>query len=294
MRVACIDIGSNTTRLLVAEADGAGRLRELLADRVFTRLPLDGEEIPDERLEAVAAAVARQAALAREAGATVLRAVATAAVRRAPNAAELCRRVREATGVAVQVVSGDEEAALAFRGATAALPEPPAGEVAVVDVGGGSTEIACGSAATGLRWSTSLRVGSALLTDRLGPADPPTADELEALSRSAGEALGDLSVGTVASVLAVGGSATSLRRIAGEELDAATLERALTALCSAPAAEVAAGEGLHPERVRLLPAGIAILLALSRRLDRPLRIACGGLREGLALELLARAGELRR
>lgn len=284
--MACIDIGSNTTRLLVAEAEGGG-LREVLADRVFTRLPLDGEAIPSERVDAVAAAVARQAGLAREAGAEVLRAVATAGVRRAPDPAAICGAVRAAAGVDVEVLSGDEEAALAFLGATATLSGPAAGEVAVIDVGGGSTEIACGAVGGRIGWCESVPVGSALLTQRLAPGDPPAPDELAALRAAAEAAVAGLAVPSVARGLAVGGSATSLRRLAGERLDPAALERLATALCSAPADEIAALEGLHPERVRLLPAGIAILTALSRRVGVPLEIVCGGLREGVVRQELA-------
>ena len=85
--------------------------------------------------------------------------------------------------------------------------------------------------------------------------------------------------------VAVGGSAASLRRVEGERLDAVELDRALGTLRSAPAAAVAARLGIDPERVRLIPAGILLLDAAAERLGRPMHIGCGGLREGVVLEL---------
>src|SRR4051812_18516950 len=159
---ACIDIGSNTTRLLVAQpADG--QLREVLAQRAFTRLGKGlrrDAPIPPEKLDEVAEVVATQVRLAEELGAGELRAVATAVIRRAPNGADLCQAVRARSGVDVEILDGDEEARLAFVGATKTLGHPVDGEVAVVDVGGGSSEIAVGTVAGGVRWAASFRIGS--------------------------------------------------------------------------------------------------------------------------------------
>src|SRR5829696_10062570 len=122
MRCACIDIGSNTTRLLVAEPGTGGHaLRDVAADRAFTRLGAgrapDGTILP-ARIALVAEVVAAQVAQAREAGARRLRTVATAAVRGAPNQEALCAAVQARAGVPVEVIGPEEEARLAFAGAT--------------------------------------------------------------------------------------------------------------------------------------------------------------------------------
>src|SRR4051794_28450508 len=151
---ACVDIGSNTTRLLVAEAGPEG-LREVLAQRCFTRLGrgagADGA-IAAEKLPEVGEVVAAQVRAAREVGAERLRVVATAAIRRAPNRDALCEVVRRLSGVHVEVLSAEEEARLAFAGATALLDPVPAGTVGVVDVGGGSSELAVGTVGDGVGW----------------------------------------------------------------------------------------------------------------------------------------------
>src|SRR5215207_1229080 len=128
---ACIDIGSNTTRLLVAQpADG--QLREVMQQRAFTRLGKGlrrDEAIPEDKLDEVARVVATQVRLAEELGASELRAVATAAIRRAGNGGALCAAVRERSGVEVEVLDGDEEARLAFVGATKTLGHQIDGDV---------------------------------------------------------------------------------------------------------------------------------------------------------------------
>ena len=179
-RCACIDIGSNTTRLLVAEGDGP-RPRELLAERAFTRLGSARDrhgEIAEQKVAELAAVVARQAAVARAMGAGEPRIVATSAVRGALNAAALCAAVEAACGIEPEILSGEDEARLAFSGAIGMLPSPPPGIVGVVDVGGGSTELVVGTVAEGVTWSVSLPLGSSGVTDSDLPSDPPSAAEL--------------------------------------------------------------------------------------------------------------------
>ncbi len=293
MRCACIDIGSNTTRLLVAECGtGDVPLRDVAADRAFTRLAAgrapDGSIAP-ERIVLVADVVAAQAALAREAGAAALRAVATAAVRDAPNAGALVAAVLERSGVRVEVIGGEEEARLAFSGALATLTEPPGpgDAVAVVDVGGGSTELVCGTVGAGVSWSESFRIGSGVLTERFVTGSCPSPDELAALRAEAARVFAGLTPPRVGAAYAVGGSATSLGRLTQGRLHAASLARALRALCSGPSEVVASELGLHPDRVRMLPAGIVVLEEAARALGVPLRVASGGLREGVVLAMAA-------
>jgi exopolyphosphatase/guanosine-5'-triphosphate,3'-diphosphate pyrophosphatase len=289
MRTACIDIGSNTTRLLVAEVDETDppTLREVTTQRVFMRLRGFEGAIPAEKVGEVAATVASQVRLARESGAEDVCAVATAAIRIASNRDELCAAVHEAAGVPVTVLSGDDEARLAFLGATRTLRHAPEGTVAVVDVGGGSTELVCGTLTEGVEWSASLRVGSGFLADHYVRSDPPSADELERIRGHVAGVFEALEAPRPGAAYAVGGSATSLRRLIGAVLDHETLGRAIRVVCEAPAEEVARRFDLHLERVRVLPAGMLLLDGASAFLEVPLQIACGGLREGVILERLA-------
>src|SRR5919204_5300758 len=159
MVCACIDIGSNTTRLLVASPHDGG-LRELCQQRAFTRIgrSLRGDgRIAARKIDEVAEVVATQARTAEQLGAQALKAVATAAIREAGNRDDLVAAVRSRCGVDVEVLTDGEEARLAFVGATRSLTElgdrahPPT--IAVVDVGGGSSELAVGTLDGGMTWS---------------------------------------------------------------------------------------------------------------------------------------------
>ena len=276
MICACIDIGSNTTRLLVADA-GNGQLRELVTQRAFTRIGkslASSGSIPPAKIEETADVVATQAKVAREVGAEQIVAVATAAIRHAPN--------REA----LEVLSGEEEARLSFVGATRTMLQPSDGTIAVIDVGGGSTEIAVGKPDGDMAWSASFRIGSGFLADSYLRGDPPSVDELEKVRTHVTGTFEGLEPPPAHEAVAVGGTATSLRRLLGAELSHETLERGIRVLCTTPIADVAGRFELDAERVRLLPAGILVLEAISDLLELPLRIARGGLREGVLLELV--------
>ena len=296
MLCACIDIGSNTTRLLVAEVRD-GRVREVLSEREFTRI---GRELRNEgvvsaeKVAEIARIVAAQRARAESAGAALIATVATAALRAAVNRGELIAAIRERAGVEVNVLDGQEEARLAFLGATRTLDEPPRGSVGVVDVGGGSTEIAIGTVHGGVVWSTSIRVGSGFLADAYLKTDPPGPAELNAMREHAAGCLDGVDVPAAQSAVAVGGSAASLRTVVGDVIDPESVDRALRVLGRAPSAEVAAEYGLDPERVRLLPAGLLILAECAAALGGRagmLRIGNGGIREGVCLELAGSFGE---
>jgi exopolyphosphatase/guanosine-5'-triphosphate,3'-diphosphate pyrophosphatase len=281
---ACIDIGSNTTRLLVADAHD-GQLREVLQQRAFTRLGAK-TEISAKKAAEVAAAVAQQVRVARELGADRIRAVGTHAIRQALNRDELIARIGDEAGIEVDVLTGDEEARYAFLGATLTLGHLPVGDVGVVDVGGGSTEIVCGTCADGVAWSESFRVGSGFLTEHYVRSDPPELADLEKMRRHVAGVFEGLDAPRPPVAYAVGGSATSLRRLVGAVLDHETLQRGVRLLASEPAVDIARRFELHPERVRLLPAGMLLLDAASDVLGVPLQCAKGGLREGVLLEAL--------
>jgi exopolyphosphatase/guanosine-5'-triphosphate,3'-diphosphate pyrophosphatase len=293
---ACIDVGSNTTRLLVAELRG-GELRELATQRAFTRLGkcvLEDGRLSSEKLREHARVVAQQAQLARDLGVLAIDVVGTAVVRDCPNREELETAVAEAAGVPMRVLSGDEEARLAFAGVIGTLSGAADGRLVVVDVGGWSTEVVLGTRAAGVTWSESFRLGSGLLADVYFQSDPPDTRELAAVTAHVSEVLSPLDLPRPDRALAVGGSAASVRRIVGRELSRGALERSLQLLSRSSCNEVAARIDLHPERVRLMPAGITILHELARRLDVELELGNGGLREGVVLELAARTGGLRR
>jgi exopolyphosphatase / guanosine-5'-triphosphate,3'-diphosphate pyrophosphatase len=286
VRRACIDIGSNTTRLLVAACE-RGRLEEVHQQRSFTQLRrgvLDGGRISPEKIAEVVAVVSSQLALAHELGATEIHGVATAAVRRAANGAELIAAVRDACDLEVVVLSAEREARMAFIGAASTLGHSPDGELGVVDVGGGSSELVVGVAPDTVRWSTSFALGSGDLADRCLRSDPPSESELRDAQNRVHEALAGIEAPHPAQAVAVGGTATSLRLFAGAVLDSAAFGRSLRLLATERAAVIAARFGLDPERVRLLPAGLLILQGASELLGAPLQIARGGLREGVLLE----------
>jgi exopolyphosphatase / guanosine-5'-triphosphate,3'-diphosphate pyrophosphatase len=290
-RCACIDIGSNTTRLLVAEGDGT-RLHELVSERAFTRMgaALAGRrEVGPDKIAEVAAIVDRQVRLADDLAVDSLRVVATAAVRHAMDKHALAAAIDAACGARLEILSSEDEARLAFHGAIGTLTDPPPGPLGVVDVGGGSTELVVGTAQGGVTWSVSLPLGSALLTATELPSDPPTPAELASLRALLGRVFAAVQAPAgLAAAYAVGGNATSMQRLMGVSLDTEALTRGLHALVTRPAAEVALRLGLHADRARLLPAGILLLDAASRALDAPLALAGGGLREGVVLEQLAR------
>lgn len=274
----------------MAEEDGR-RLREVLAQRAFTRLAsaydADGA-IRSEKIAEVAEIVAAQVRLAAELDADSVRIVATSAVRGATNADALVGAIEAAGGLAIEVLAAEEEARLSFAGAIGMLPDPPPGEIGVVDVGGGSTELVVGTAAAGMSWSISLPVGSSVVTDRDLPSDPPSADELARLRSRIGAIFDAVDAPRPAAAYAVGGGATSMQQLVGSVLGPESLARGLEELVSRPAAEVARRLGLHATRVRLLPAGILLLDAAARTLRAPLRMGRGGLREGILLEELRR------
>src|SRR6187551_1063084 len=288
MLCAAIDIGSNTTRVLVAEPVD-GQLKKVMEQRAYTRInkAVDGDGgIPAEKIAEVAEVVATQVRLARELGAETIRSVATAAVRDATNGEAVAREIGEVSGVPVEVLGEEDEGRLSFIGATKALGHPVEGRIGVVDVGGGSTEIILGTVQGGVQEVRSWRVGSGVLADELIASDPPSATEIRKIRDRIEDIFAGVEVEQPAQAVAVGGSATSLRRLVGAVLEYETLERGIRVLASDPAADVARRFELDPERVRILATGVLLLEKLSELLGQPLQIGKGGLREGVILDLL--------
>ena len=293
MLCAAIDIGSNTTRLLVAEPD-SGQLVGVMDQKVFTRLgeaSLAGGAIGPRKVAEVADAVATQVRLAEELDAEAIRIVATAAMREAANGDHVAGEIEEACGRSVEILSEQEEGRLAFLGATRTLGHVVAGDVGVVDVGGGSTEIVLGTLGEGARTVHSFRVGSASLADRFVASDPPSAAEIRAMREHVAACFADVDVERPEQAVAVGGSASSLRKLVGGVLEYETLERAIRILTGSPSNAVAKRFELDPRRVQLLPAGVLLLEKISELMGRPLQIGRGALRDGVILDLLHGAGD---
>ncbi|HEX3239159.1 MAG TPA: hypothetical protein VHR18_03360 [Solirubrobacterales bacterium] len=288
MLCAAIDIGSNTTRVLVAEPVD-GQLKKMMEQRAYTRinsaLGKKGEVLP-AKIDEVSELVATQVRLARELGAERIRAVATAAIRDASNGEDVAHAIEAVAGIPVDILSEEEEGRLAFIGATKGLGHPVEGKIGVVDVGGGSSEVIIGTVAGGVEKVRSWSVGSGALAEELISSDPPSAAEIRKVRDRIDDIFEGVEFERPAQAVAVGGSATSLRRLVGTVLEYETLERGIRVLCGEPATEVARRFELDPVRVRILTTGVLLLEKISDLLGQPLQIGKGGLREGIILDLL--------
>jgi exopolyphosphatase / guanosine-5'-triphosphate,3'-diphosphate pyrophosphatase len=288
MLCGAIDIGSNTTRLLVAEPQ-EGQLRKVMEQRAYTRIGKGASKngkITAEKIAEVAEVVTTQVRLAHEMGAEVIKTVATAAIREAKNRDKVVKEIEEAAGVEVSVLDEEAEGRLAFIGATKSLGHPVEGTIAVVDVGGGSSEIVYGTLAEGVTDVKSFKIGSGSLAEDHLESDPPSAAEIRALRDHISDFFDDVEFEQPDQAVAVGGSATSLRTLVGAVLEYETLERAVRVLSSDEIVDVAKRFELDSRRVKLLPAGVLLLEKFSQMLGRPLQIGKGGLREGIILTLL--------
>ena len=288
MLCAAIDIGSNTTRVLVAEPR-EGQLNKVMEQRAYTRIgkatAKDGS-IEQAMIHEVGEVVATQVRLAEEVGAEVIKAVATAAVREARNRDEVVQAINEVSGVDIEVLDEQQEGRLAFLGATKTLGHRAEGRVAVVDVGGGSTEIVLGTVAGGADDVHSFKIGSGMLAEELLHSDPPSASELREVRERINDCFDEVEIEQPGQAVAVGGSATSMRKLVGAVLEYETLERGVRVLSGDPIEEVARRFELDPRRVKILPTGVLLLERISQLLGQPLQIGKGGLREGVILDLL--------
>jgi exopolyphosphatase / guanosine-5'-triphosphate,3'-diphosphate pyrophosphatase len=215
-RVAAIDCGTNSIRLLVAEPDPGGGLREVDRRMEIVRLGQGVDatgRFADEALERTFAACDTFAALLRDLGARGLRFCATSAARDADNGDEFMAGVLARLGVWPDVLSGDDEAALSYDGATrgldpAALPPP----YLVVDIGGGSTEVVLGDGHGRVRAAESVDMGSVRMTERHLAGDPPTAGQVEAAVADIDGVLDRLAVplGQARTLVGVAGTITTV------------------------------------------------------------------------------------
>lgn len=289
MRAAILDVGSNTVRLLVAEESNTG-LKTIAAEGVHLGLARDVERdgwISGGKLERTRDLARRYASLARDRGALSVEVVVTAPGRQAANAEALVEALAEGAAAPVRVLSAEEEGSLAYAGAVSSLSSPPK-SVAVCDVGGGSTQLLAGTAG-GPAWMRPLDLGSLRLTTRRLHSDPPRVHEIQAAREEVAVAFEAVTPPLVRTVLATGGSARALRRLAGRKLEPEDLDRCLDLAVSMPSEELAERHGLRPQRARTLAAGTLILIEAQRRFVVPLEVAREGVREGAILSLLSRA-----
>lgn len=218
MRVAAVDCGTNTIRLLVTDLDPAtGAQDDLVREMRIVRLGQGVDRtgmLADEALTRVFAAADEYAALIEPHAVEALRFVATSAVRDAGNAEVFAEGVRSRLGVLPEVISGAEEAGLSYAGATRTLGVVPS-PIAVLDIGGGSTELILGDAHGHVRAARSLDIGSVRLTERLMTSDPPTAHQVAAATGLVDEALDTLPAygvhaGDAATLVGVAGTVTTV------------------------------------------------------------------------------------
>jgi exopolyphosphatase/guanosine-5'-triphosphate,3'-diphosphate pyrophosphatase len=286
MPIGVVDVGSNTVRLLVTR-----RGRPILSEREMLRLGADVERdgrIGEEKLARTASVVGRYAEDARAAGVDRLEILITSPGRQAANGEQLAETIETASRCPVRILSAAEEARLGFLGAVAAATPPARRLVAVVDVGGGSAQVAIGTRREGPQWIRSIDIGSQRLTSRLLRDDPPGKTSLEAAREEVERALDGFDAPPPRTAYAIGGSARAVKRIVGASLGREELATALSLLAQTPDRELVRLFEIDEERTRTVPAGAVILAALQDRLDTPLRVVRGGLRDGALVELAAR------
>jgi exopolyphosphatase/guanosine-5'-triphosphate,3'-diphosphate pyrophosphatase len=270
VRVAVIDIGTNTTRLLVAERQDDGTLVELERRTTITTLGQGVDRtgrLAGEAMERVANAVADYRRVIDAHRAEQVVGVATSAMRDASNGPAFREQLNEQFGVDARTISGEEEARLTFLGATAGRADDR--ETVVIDIGGGSTEYVVGRPGHAPGFHTSTQMGSVRHTERFLKSNPPTRRELDELAAAVHETAPDVRADTA---IAVAGTATSLAAIDGAErihgyvLDLEALERVTAMLASMTVDERREVNGLHPDRAPTIVAGATILTESIRRL----------------------------
>jgi exopolyphosphatase / guanosine-5'-triphosphate,3'-diphosphate pyrophosphatase len=272
VRVGVLDIGSNTIKLLVADVSGD---RLVPVDTGKVRLGLGAEierhgVVSATSIRAAAKAVKKLRALAAGHGVDDVDVFLTAPGRQAENADELIAALHGA-----RVLSTEEEGRLAYRGAVATSDIDLPSTIAVCDVGGASTEIAVGSPADDPRWIESVALGSVRLATR-------TSTVAEARAEAAA-AFAHVFPPRATAALTVGGTARATRRLVGPWLGAAELAEALHLCETLAPRDLSKRFGLDRERAEILPGGVAILVEVQQRLNVPLHVCDGGIREGAVL-----------
>ena len=301
-RIAAIDIGSNSIRQIVADVSKSGAIRLVdemkAAPRLGTGLAKDNE-LGDAPMELAIEALVRMATLAKQLGADRIEAVATSAVRDAKNGASFLARVRQRTGLKTRVLSGEEEARLAFRSALAHF-ELGRGRAVVLDIGGGSIELAL-SAEGLVERLVSLPFGAVRLTERFlsGAPRSKSVRELREFVRDDLRKTLPVRDWRGADVIGSGGTFTNLagiflarqgiraaRSVHGTRIPRVEVEHVLDMLQTMSLDERVTVPGLNPARADIIVAGLAIAAEVLARVEpREVTASAYGIREGLLLEI---------
>ena len=303
MRVAAIDCGTNSVRLLVAENGDDGLVdldRRLILTRLGQGVDATGRFHPDA-LARTLAAFAEYADVIDDLGVDRVRLVATSAARDASNRDEFFAGARERLGVDAEVISGDEEARLSFTGALTALPDVAAPAL-VMDIGGGSTELIVGStgAPPSIEHGISLNIGSVRVRERFLADDPPSEAQIDRAERHIDDLLDGAGVdfAVVQTWIGVGGTATSLSalnqrlpeydraKVHGSTMTRDELHALTQRLLTSTVAQVKALPSMHPKRADVICAGALIADRVGARTGVDLTISESDILDGLALGLL--------
>ena len=306
MRIATIDIGTNTVLLLVAERGATGELVAVEEHATITRLGQGVDktrQLAPEAIERTNACLDVYADAVKRLGAERVAVVGTSAMRDAGGGEAVRAHVKERFGVDARTISGDEEARLTFQGALSGLPSR-GDDVVVFDIGGGSTEVVYGNRASGaIAWSHSFDVGSVRMTERHVKSDPPTREEREAILASCREAFGSVPhKATSAPPVGIAGTITTLAavslqlatydgsRVHGLTMPVDELERVVDELARVPLELRKTIDGLEPKRADVIIAGGLVALAFLQHVGaREVTISDRGVRWGLAEELAKNA-----
>ena len=304
MRIAAIDCGTNSIRLLVADSRADGRLEEEARRTTMVRLgqgvDATGEFHPDALARTFAACDDYAAVIDQLGGVDRVRFVATSAARDAANSAVFFHGVHERFGIMPDIVAGAEEARLSFSGACAGL-EGRDDPVLVIDIGGGSTELVRGSGRT-IEVAESLDMGAVRLRERLLHGDPPTPSQIAEARAHVGTLLDQCAVpldgigtfigvaGTVTTMGAVtlGLPAYDRKQVHHTVMQPEVVHATAADWLSRPVESLRTIASMHPQRAEIICAGALILDEIMARVDRPLIVSESDILDGIALDLLSR------
>lgn len=298
MRVAAIDCGTNTIKLLIGDLPEVS-VRESRMVRLGQGVDATGR-LADEALARVFAAIEEYAELIRDAGVERIRFCATSATRDASNAAVFAAGVQERLGITPEVLSGEEEARLSFAGAVLGLPDLAA-PVLVIDIGGGSTELILGTPDGGPTHAHSMNIGSVRLHERRLGGDPPSADEIAACVADIDAALDACPVdpADAATIVGVAGTITTIaagvlglpaydrEAIDRQVLAVADVQRQVDELVAMTVSQRLALGWMHPGRADVVDAGALVLSRILRRSALPsITVAETDILDGIAWSLV--------
>lgn len=313
VRLAAVDVGTNSIRLMVAEARADGGYRVLDDEKAVTRLGAGLNEtgrMPESAIESTADSVARMLRIAEGHGATRVRAVATSAAREASNREDLVRAVRERTGLELEVISAQEEARMSFRSAAHAF-DLTGINAAVADIGGGSTEVVLSAAGVIDRMHL-FRLGAVGLTERFGAGDRVENASIKAMRAEIRQTLRDAAARHDLApqlLIGTGGTFTALARVSlllgsnedesdllpfnvrGHEMQHAEVRHLVDWFRQMSVNERARVPGMTRDRAEVIVAGATILDCLMEWLGvNTVRVHDGGIRDGLMLTMIEELG----